>query len=342
MFKRLFLGFHLHWHNGLVTPCAMLRLASGKRGLPTTLAPTTSGRIPLDTEQLMRPLNGVRAIVMVSTIVGIAFLVRTDFGDTTNAPTVERNNTDSIESGVLSEQAQQEFAPRQLLDQGRGTMKSPGGPHEFYFTRAIYNSGWGYGRWAIDYPKADRQFMTVVNRLIDVNGSPTENAIRLDDPEIRKYPFLYALEVGDIALSPAEIEGLRNYLLAGGFLVIDDFWGSWQWANFEQQIRQVFPEHPIIDVPLDHPLFNTVYRIDEVLQVPAYGNYWGGRTWEQDGYTAHVRGIFDEQDRLMVLINWNTDLGDAWEWAERPEYPLKYSTFAVQLGINFIVYAMSH
>ena len=76
--------------------------------------------------------------------------------------------------------------------------------------------------------------------------------------------------------------------------------------------------------------------------MPAYGNYWGGRTWEQDGYTAHVRGIFDEKGRLMVLINWNTDLGDAWEWAERPEYPLKYSTFAVQLGINFIVYAMSH
>ena len=184
--------------------------------------------------------------------------------------------------------------------------------------------------------------MTVVNRLIGVDGSPMENAIRLDDPEIRKYPFLYALEVGDIALSPAEIEGLRNYLLAGGFLVIDDFWGSWQWANFEQQIRLVFPEYPIIDVPLDHPIFNTVYRIEEVLQVPAYGNYWGGRTWEQDGYTAHVRGIFDEQDRLMVLINWNTDLGDAWEWAERPEYPLKYSTFAVQMGVNFIVYAMSH
>lgn len=290
----------------------------------------------------MRPLNGTRAILLVLAIAGIAFLVRTDFVDTTNLPTVKRSSSDFVDSGVLREQVQQGFDPRQLLDQERGTVKSPAGSYEFYFTRAIYNSGWGYGRWAIDYPKADRQFMAVVNRLIGVDGSPMENAIRLDDPEIRKYPFLYALEVGDIALSPAEIEGLRNYLLAGGFLVIDDFWGSWQWANFEQQIRLVFPEYPIIDVPLDHPIFNTVYRIEEVLQVPAYGNYWGGRTWEQDGYTAHVRGIFDEQDRLMVLINWNTDLGDAWEWAERPEYPLKYSTFAVQMGVNFIVYAMSH
>lgn len=320
----------------------MLRLKSGKSGLPTTLDPTTSGRISLDKELQMRPLNGMRAVLVVLAIAGIAFLVHTNFVDTTNVATDKRSSSDFVDSGVLREQVQQGFDPRQLLDQERGTSKRPTGSHEFYFTRAIYNSGWGYGRWAIDYPKADRQFMTVVNRLIDVDGSPMENAIRLDDPEIRKYPFLYALEVGDIALSPAEIEGLRNYLLAGGFLVIDDFWGSWQWANFEQQIRLVFPEHPIIDVPLDHPIFNTVYRIDEVLQVPAYGNYWGGRTWEQDGYTAHVRGIFDEQGRLMVLINWNTDLGDAWEWAERPEYPLKYSTFAVEMGINFIVYAMSH
>ena len=237
----------------------------------------------------------------------------------------------------------QGFDPREMLRRRRrGTLQRPAGPHEFYFTRAIYSSGWGWSRWATDYPKADRQFMTVVNRLIDIDGSPYENAVRLDDPRIRDFPFLYALEVGDIALSQAEIEGLRNYLLAGGFLVIDDFWGSWEWAAFEQQIRKVFPEHPIVEVPLDHPVFNAVYRIDEVLQVPAIGNYWGGRTWERDGYEAHVRGIFDDKGRLMVLINWNTDLGDAWEWAERPEYPLKFSTFAVEMGINFIVYAMSH
>ena len=232
------------------------------------------------------------------------------------------------------------FDPRALLD--RGHRPAAGGPHEFFFTRAIYNSGYRYGSWAIDYPKADRQFMTVVNRLIHIDASERENAIRLDDPEIRKYPFLYALEVGGIALSPPEVEGLRNYLLAGGFLMIDDFWGSWQWATFEAQMRRVFPEHPIVEIGLDHPIFNSVYRIEEILQVPAINNYWGGRTWEQDGYTPHVRGIFDEEGRLMVVINWNTDLGDAWEWVERPEYPLKFSTFAVEMGVNFIVYAMSH
>ncbi len=235
------------------------------------------------------------------------------------------------------------FDPRQLLDRGRRTLESPAGPHEFYFTRAIYrSSGWRGQPWAVDFPKSDRQFMTIVNRLIEIDASERENAIRLDDPNIRKYPFLYALEVGDIALSPPEVEGLRNYLLAGGFLVIDDFWGSWQWSTFEQQIRRVFPEYPIIDIPLDHPIFNTVYKIEEIIQVPAINNHYRGRTWEYDGYTPHTRGIFDEQGRLMVMINWNTDLGDAWEWAERPEYPLKYSTFAVEMGVNFIVYAMSH
>ena len=296
----------------------------------------------------MRLSRGTWIALVVLALAGVALFVRAEAPEAPAAdPTVDGTQSapESPGDGAVAAQrprGQQGFDPRALLDRGRGTIRRPAGPHEFYFTRAIYSSGWGYSRWATDYPKADRQFMTVVNRLIDIDGSPYENAVRLDDPRIRDYPFLYALEVGDIALSRSEIEGLRNYLLAGGFLVIDDFWGSWDWATFEQQIRQVFPEHPIIEVPLDHPVFNAVYRIDEILQVPAIGNYWGGRTWERDGYEAHVRGIFDDKGRLMVLINWNTDLGDAWEWAERPEYPLKFSTFAVEMGINFIVYAMSH
>lgn len=311
----------------------------------------------------MRSSGLARIALVTLALSGAALAVRLAAPSTSNPPPVSPPDAEvtagqrqpgrqisgrgPLEGGeVMAGQRQpgrQGFDPREMLNRRRrGTLQRPAGPHEFYFTRAIYSSGWGWSRWATDYPKADRQFMTVVNRLIGIDGSPYENAVRLDDPRIRDFPFLYALEVGDIALSQAEIEGLRNYLLAGGFLVIDDFWGSWEWAAFEQQIRKVFPEHPIVEVPLDHPVFNAVYRIDEVLQVPAIGNYWGGRTWERDGYEAHVRGIFDDKGRLMVLINWNTDLGDAWEWAERPEYPLKFSTFAVEMGINFIVYAMSH
>ncbi|MYA10879.1 MAG: DUF4159 domain-containing protein [Gemmatimonadetes bacterium] len=219
--------------------------------------------------------------------------------------------------------------------------------HEFYFTRAVYSSygrGWG-GRsrsWAIDYPKSDRQFLTVLKRLTNLDAYDDENAIPLNDPQIRRFPFLYALEVGYMSMSQPEVEGLRDYLLAGGFLVIDDFWGSQEWAQFEFQMKLVFPERPIIDLDLDHTVFNTFYEIDEILQVPAYGRYWGGQTWERDGYVPFVKGIEDDNGRLMVIINWNTDLGDAWEWAEQPDYPVPYSTFAFQMGVNMIVYAMTH
>ena len=216
------------------------------------------------------------------------------------------------------------------------------GPSEFYFTRGVYTSYWRRNSWAIDYPKADRQFMAAVNTLVDMNAHDYENPVRLDDPSLRRFPFLYILEIEDMALSPPEVEGLRDYLLAGGFLVIDDFWGSYAFANLEQQMRQVFPQYQIVDIPPDHPIFNTVYKIDEIIQVPAFGRFYGGRTWEQDGYEAFARGIFDEKGRLMVVINGNTDLGDAWEWFERPEYPLRFSSFAVQMGVNFIVYSMSH
>jgi hypothetical protein len=219
------------------------------------------------------------------------------------------------------------------------------GPHAFYFTRGIYSDyrgRWGRGAWATDYPKADLQFLTVLRRLTNLDAYDSENAVALDDPELRRFPFLYMLEVGYMALTPPEVQGLRSYLLAGGFVFIDDFWGSREWSSFEQQMRAVLPEYPIVDLPPEHPVFSSFYNIREIVQVPAIGNIRGGRTWERDGVEPKVRAIFDETGRLMMMINWNTDIGDAWEWAEQPDYPLKYSTFAYQIGANAIVYAMSH
>ena len=166
-------------------------------------------------------------------------------------------------------------------------------------------------------------------------------ASRLEELKILKSK---ARRVGldPVMLTDAEVKGLREYLLAGGFLVVDDFWGTREWQVFESEIVRVLPEYPIIDLPLDHPIFNTVYKIEEIIQVPSLYNAQGGPTWQRDGYVPAAKGIFDDKGRLMVVINWNTDLGDAWEWAERPEYPLMYSAFAVEMGINFIVYAMSH
>jgi hypothetical protein len=228
-------------------------------------------------------------------------------------------------------------------------------PYSFYFTRAAYSSSFrgrggrgGGGSWATDFPKADQQFLTVLRRLAGIDAFPAEHPIQLQDPDLRRYPFIYAVEVGYMSLTEPEVAALRDYLLAGGFMMVDDFWGSREWASFEQEMRRVLPEYSIVDMPRDHPIFSSFYDIREVIQVPnvgigrQYHRSGGGPTHEQDGYTPAVRGIFDERGRLLVAINWNTDLGDAWEWAEQPDYPLKFSTYAYQMGVNFIVYAMTH
>ena len=226
----------------------------------------------------------------------------------------------------------------------------PGQAHEFYFTRGIYTDDsydyYGGRRWSIDFPKADQQFLVALRRLTGIDAYELDNALNLDDPKLRDYPFLYMLEVGNIALTDAELQGLRDYILAGGFLVIDDFWGSYAWQTFEEEMRKLFPDRSIVDVPRDHPVFHIFYNIDKILQVPnlrqGQWSVYGGPTYEYDGYEPQVRGIFDDEGRLMVLINWNTDLGDAWEWADDALYPLKFSTYAFEIGINFAVYAMTY
>lgn len=217
--------------------------------------------------------------------------------------------------------------------------------HEFYFTRGIYtgvNRFWDRGTWAVDFPKADRQFTFGLRRLTSIDAYEGDHAIALDDPQLARFPFLYILEVGYMSMTEAEATSLRRYLLAGGFLFVDDFWGSWEWGNFEAEIGRVLPEYRIREIPTSHPVFHTVYDIDSVVQVPSVRIVRGGPTWEQDGFVPYVRGIFDENGRLMVLVNWNTDLGDAWEWVDNPFYPIEYSNYAYQLAVNAIVYAMSH
>ena len=195
----------------------------------------------------------------------------------------------------------------------------------------------------MDYPKADRQFLIGLRRLTNLDSYEYEHGILLTDPDLGKYPFLYAVEVGYMAMSEEEVLALRHYLQAGGLLVVDDFWGTQEWLNFAREMGRVLPGRAIEDIPLDHPIFRSFYRVDEIVQVPNVGNgIRGGPTWERDGFEPEVKGIFDDERRLMVLANWNTDLGDAWEWAENPYYPLRYSTYAYEIGVNFIIYAMTH
>jgi hypothetical protein len=221
--------------------------------------------------------------------------------------------------------------------------------YEFYFTRAVYSDWRGGYSWRVDYPEADWFFSQAVRRLaaLDAHEEWGGNPVWLGDPELRRHPFLYALEVGNMYMTEQEVEGLRSYLAHGGFLMIDDFWGTQEWANFEREISRVLPGRAIVDIPLDHTLFKIFYSIDEIWQVPNITNGRAvsrgfGQTHESDGYVPHVRGIFDDDGRLMVVIHWNTDLGDAWEWADDPYYPLRYSTYAFQVAINTVLYAMTH
>jgi hypothetical protein len=235
--------------------------------------------------------------------------------------------------GFLSMPAQRGMSPR-IEDR------------EFTFVRVVFAGlgPWGYYKaWYTDWPKADRQFILGVRRLTNIRVAEQGKTIGLTDPEIFRYPFIYSVECGHWNLTEAEVSGLREYLKRGGFLFCDDFWGSWEWENFQKNISRVLPGAAIVDIPLNHPVFHSYYDIGQLVQTPNVGNaIYSSQTYEQDGVVPQCRGIFDEQGRLFVIINWNTDLGDAWEWADLPGYPAKFSTYAYKIGINAIVYAMSH
>lgn len=213
-----------------------------------------------------------------------------------------------------------------------------------------FGRGFGGGAWMTDTWNADCKYTWGIERMTRVRVSLDPHPLPISDPDLFKYPYIYAVETGRMELSLEEAARLREYLLRGGFWHCDDFWGLAQWNQFERQMRKVFPDREIEDLPMSHPIFHTVFDIDRVLQVPnvEFGEAYtrsGGRTrtWEQPSdREPHVRGISDDNGRLMVLITYNSDLGDAWEWMDDPYYPQLFTGYAYRLGVNSIVYAMTH
>jgi hypothetical protein len=218
------------------------------------------------------------------------------------------------------------------------------GPSEYTFARLQYGSTNRRSSWAVDWPKADIQFIYGlrgwVNSLLDISDDPA--TVSLYDKELFNYPFIYAVEPGGMYLSTEEAANLREYLLRGGFLIMDDFWGEWEWENVQEQMRRVFPEYPIQELPLSHPFFHCYFDINQVVQVPNIGNAYRGITHEKGGIVPHYEGIVGPDGRIMVFIARNTDNGDAWEWIDDPGYPLKYGLAAYRLGMNAIIYSMTH
>ncbi len=229
---------------------------------------------------------------------------------------------------------------------------------KFTFVRIKYSAGtrtahpFGRSRrWMTDYPDSDVNLTARVKEVTGVEVDPAGKVLELTDPELFRYPFIYIVEPGDLALSDAEVTILRRYLFSGGFLMLDDFWGDDEWENMAAEMKRVFPERKFVDVPRTHAIFHGVFDIPNELnlQVPnvALGtaSQYSGITWERaDAKEAHVRGIFDNRGRLMVLATHNTDNGDGWEREGENAYFWKNFSEkkAYPLGINIVSHVLKH
>ncbi len=229
----------------------------------------------------------------------------------------------------------------------------------FTFARIRYNSGgggrrgWGRGgrRWATDYPDSDLNMSYRLQQLTSLQVNPNGAVVDIDPEQMRHYPFLYMIEVGDIALADEEALAMRNYMLNGGFIMVDDFWGTDAWETFEIALKQIWPDRKIEEVPLEHEIFHMVFPIKVKPQIPhiRYAEYVinQGITWEFDkpgSEHVHYRGVFDDKRRLMMIICWNTDTGEGWEQEGTDEWYFKEFSekYAYPLGINIIFYALTH
>ena len=227
---------------------------------------------------------------------------------------------------------------------------------EWAFARLMYpairgayglrgNPDWQHGRanWTIDYPRSDRHLSAAMRRLTRIHARSVEQCVNLDDgDEVYYWPFLYAVEVGYWALTDSQAAKLRDYLLRGGFFMCDDFHGTFEWEVFNASMKKVFPDRPIVDLANSDQIFHTIYDLQDRYQVPGEQFVHTGRTFEQDGVNADWKGIYDDQGRLMVAICHNMDLGDSWEHADNPEYPARFSDLGLRIGVNYVVYSMTH
>jgi hypothetical protein len=214
------------------------------------------------------------------------------------------------------------------------------------FGRYRWGSGiWTEGgtSWTQDYPRADRHFSQALRRLTRIHVRSVEQPVNLDDgDDVFNWPWLCAGEMGDWKLTEHQARKLRDYLLRGGFLMLDDFWGTEEYERFNESMKLVFPDRPVVDIGDSDAIFHTVYDLDERYQIPGEWALRSGRMYRNDGSVPHWMGIYDDHRRLMVAISFNSDIGDSWEWADDAGYPEKYSALGIRIGVNYVVYSMTH
>lgn len=230
------------------------------------------------------------------------------------------------------------------------TSPSASGRGEFHFPRVVYkdlpqHQRWGRGWWSQDWPDAEIHFNQGVSRLtnIDIGDYVT---VELTSPDLFDYPWIYATQVGYWDLSDEEVAALREYLDRGGFLFVDDFFGR-EWDVFQRTMRRLYPDRPIIEMkPGDNDeVLHILYDLNERIQIPGLrhlrGRFGGGYSTARLP-EPHWRGIYDDQGRLVVAINYNMDIGDAWEHADDPYYPQPMTALSYRYAINYTIYAMTH
>lgn len=216
----------------------------------------------------------------------------------------------------------------------------------FTFARVRYSDGGGWGgKWATDYPDSDLNFSYRLHELTALDVDPNGTIVELTDEALFDYPFIYVIEPGRMWLTEAEVQGLRKYLLNGGFMMVDDFWGEDEYVNFYDNIKRVFPDREPVELPLEHEIFHCVYDLKQKPQVPSIHAWQSGRTYERwDASEVHYRGLFDDQGRMMAIICHNTDLGDGWEreGVSADYFKEMSEKWSYPMGINIVTYAMTH
>jgi hypothetical protein len=216
---------------------------------------------------------------------------------------------------------------------------------EFTFARLRYRSpfdGFRRARWGTDANKSERQFIIALHRLSRVNGKTIEQIVDIDTDDMFDYPFLYAVAAGDWVISPSQGARFREFFDRGGFLVTDDFHNDQEWVGFMEGVHMALPGQDYDEIPNEDAIFHVVHDLSERVQISGY-NIVRGQPNERGGNDGpHWRAVRDSKGRIVVAAWHNQDLGDAWEWADAPEYPERLASEAFRTGVNYVVYTMTH
>jgi hypothetical protein len=261
-------------------------------------------------------------------------------------------------TGLWAQRPFREYIPMEGRDSEAALPADYQNKAEFVLGRLMYPSGGGFGRgggrggnwlnggtnWTVDYPRGDRTFSVAIRRLTRIDVRSVEQPVNPDDgDEIYYWPYLHVGMPTNWNLTDAQAAKIREYLLRGGFMLCDSFFGTQEWEGFLVGMRRIFPDREIVDLPEEDAIFHTAYDVKERYQV---GNFRSmlrnGNTYRADGSVPYWRGVRDDKGRVMVAITFNNDLGDSWQLADDPRYPQKFSFLGIRLGVNFVIYTMTH